>query len=64
MYNSYTFSGFPGLLICQVLLAVPLPVSGALSVEALSFSLGSSLRVALGAGLTGALAVLRLAFLF
>ena len=64
MYNSYTFAGYSRLLICQVLLVVPLPVSGALVVEALSFSLGSALRVALGAGLTGALALLGLAFLF
>ena len=63
LYNNYTFSGFPGLLIFQILLAVSLPVSCALAVEALSFILGSALRVALGAGLTGALALLWLAFL-
>ena len=64
LYNNYTFSGFPGLLIFQILLAVSLLVSCALAVEALSFILGSALRVALGAGLTGARALLGLAFLF
>ena len=64
LYNNYTFFGFPGLLIFQILLAVSLSVSCALAVEALSFILGSALRVALGAGLTGALALLWLAFLF
>ena len=63
MYNNYTFSGFPGLLIFQILLAVSLLVSCALAVEALSFILGSTLRLALGASLTGAIAFLGLAFL-
>ena len=64
LYNNYTFSGFPGLLIFQILLAVSFLVSCALAVEALNFILGSALRIALGAGLTGALSFLWLAFLF
>src|SRR3989337_3005433 len=46
LYNNYTFSGFPGLLIFQILLAVSLPVSSAFAVVTHSFSLGSALRLA------------------
>src|SRR3954470_16232761 len=58
MYNFYTFAGETGLLlICQVLLAVPLPVTLCFAVETLSIFVRASARGFLGFGarLSGAL---------
>ena len=61
MYNFYTFAGKTRLLsICQVLLAVPLPVTFSFVVEALSIFVGASTRgllLSLGARLSGSLAL-------
>src|SRR3989337_2265414 len=50
MYIKYTFVDIASLLICQVLGAVPLPMSIPLAVEALSLRLGSSLGLLHGSG--------------
>src|ERR1043165_4471824 len=58
IYNFYTFAGETGLLlICQVLLAVPLPVTFSFAVETLSIFVRASARgfLGLGARLAGAL---------
>src|SRR3954463_10013308 len=60
IYNIYTFAGKTGLLsICQILLAVPLPVTLSFAVEALSIFVRDSSRGFLGLGtrLAGALAL-------
>ena len=50
MYIKYTFVHFAILLIRQVSRAVPLPVTIAFAVEALSFRLGSSFGLLHGNG--------------
>src|SRR3954464_11233590 len=60
IYNFYTFAGKTRLLsICQILLAVPLPVTLSFAVEALSIFVRASARgfLGLGARLAGALAL-------
>src|SRR3954453_20083547 len=60
IYNFYTFAGKTGLLsICQILLAVPLPVTFSFAVLALSIFVRASARgfLGLGARLAGALAL-------
>src|ERR1043165_1864280 len=60
IYNFYTFAGKTGLLsICQILLAVPLPVTLSFAVEALSIFVRASARgfLGIGARLAGALAL-------
>ena len=42
MYIKYTFVHFSILLICQILGAVPLPMTSPFAVEALNFRRGSS----------------------
>ena len=49
MYIKYTFH-FAIILICQILGAVPLPVTSPFAVEALSFMLGSNFRLLHGSG--------------
>ena len=52
VYNNYTFAGPSGLvLVCQKLLAIPLPMSLHLAIEAHSFRVSSFLGSALGFGL-------------
>ena len=60
MYIKYTFVHFAILLICQVLGAVPLPLTISLAIEALSFWIGSSFGLLHGSGnlLAGLLEVL------
>src|SRR3990172_13285830 len=50
MYIKYTFVDVASLLICQVLVAVPLPVTSPLAVETLSLGFGSSLGFLRGSG--------------
>src|SRR4051812_24490097 len=60
IYNFYTFAGKTRLLsICQILLAVPLPVTFSFAVEALSIFVRASTRgfFGLGSRLAGALAL-------
>jgi len=56
MYIKYTFVDIASLLICQVLGAVPLPVTSPFAVEALSFRLRS--RLGLLPGSSNLLAIL------
>src|SRR3954466_894028 len=60
IYNFYTFAGKTRLLsICQILLAVPLPVTFSFAVEALSIFVRAGTRgfLGLGARLAGALSL-------
>src|SRR3954468_20181770 len=60
IYNFYTFAGKTRLLsICQILLAVPLPVTFSFAIEALSIFVRASTRgfIGLGTRLAGALAL-------
>ena len=50
MYIKYTFVDVASLLTCQVLGAVPLPVTIPLAIEALSLRFGSSLGFLHGSG--------------
>ena len=50
IYIKYTFVHFAILLICQVLGAVPLPMTISFVAEALSFKLGSSFGLLHGSG--------------
>ena len=50
MSIKYSFVHFAILLIRQILGVVPLPVTSLLTVEALSFRLGSSFRLLHGSG--------------